>query len=292
MSAVNCNPETGVRYGVIACQSLDQDLVHELWYGSQARNLSEEFALEDLRAEMVSKADAIEEDAIEDALAQARESGITEPQGVAILVETAISIAYSAQGADGREDFIEDQVSRNSEHIEIECPVIQGSYEGVTYQIGWLGGAPLLTVVDGPLGFASSLCSPLRAGRCESRQRLRAYGHPSGADRRGPRRLPLLLCAQGLAGRRVSANEFAFVFEGHGSKTVFPLDEWGMPGNPVPVRRSTARGMAKRFEERGHSVHSPLASTLWVIVAWGQYSNQGLVLKGNSTDGWVASKVN
>lgn len=87
----------------------------------------------------------------------------------------------------------------------------------------------------------------------------------------------------------MSANEFAFVFEGDGRKVVEPLDSWEMPGRPIPVRRAEARRMAEEFEKTGWSVHSEAGHTLWVMVAWGMYRGEGLVIKFNGTD-YLVSK--
>lgn len=164
---VNCNPDTGIRYGVIAVSSLNQDLAHELWYGSGARDLSYEAALAELRADMTAQADRIEEEAIDSAARAARETGITDAEALANLEAQCIEAAYESQGFADREDFVEAQVERLSEHIEIDQPIIQGTCDGVTYQIGWLGGAPLLTVLHGPVGWAWSLCSPCVPGAAD-----------------------------------------------------------------------------------------------------------------------------
>ena len=123
----NINPETGIRYGVIACQSLDPDLVQELWYGPQATDLSYKTALEELRVEVTREVEFEQEDGYD---------------------------------IDDIDEEIEDRFQSRAEWIQIEEPTIPGTYEGVEYQIGWLGGAPLLWVLKSPYMTYRSPCSP------------------------------------------------------------------------------------------------------------------------------------
>ena len=57
----NYNPDTGVPYGVIACNSLDSDLVNELWY-THGTDLSYEEAVRELRNEVNAEVEAGELD--------------------------------------------------------------------------------------------------------------------------------------------------------------------------------------------------------------------------------------
>lgn len=57
----NYNPATGVPYGVIACQSLDAELVDELWY-THGTDLSYEEAVRELRNEVNAEVEAGELD--------------------------------------------------------------------------------------------------------------------------------------------------------------------------------------------------------------------------------------
>lgn len=60
----NINPDTDVPYGVIALDKLDQDVVDQLMFGPQAKNLTYEEAKEDFLAEArrSDEADGIEFD--------------------------------------------------------------------------------------------------------------------------------------------------------------------------------------------------------------------------------------
>lgn len=126
MSNVNTGKD-GIRYGVIACNSLNQDLVQELWYGVGARDVSWEQAVEELRAEITSEVMDEQEDGYD---------------------------------IDDVQDEIDDRVESRKEWIQIEEPTIVGCYEGIEYQIGWLGGAPLLWVMKSPVKTFARLCSP------------------------------------------------------------------------------------------------------------------------------------
>lgn len=161
---VNTNPTTNIRYGVIACNSLDDDLVNHLFYGSQAKNLSEEEAMADAKEDAEKQADDIEEEAYDSARdrfdARFGHPPFTtiDHQLVAELHEAEIDACYEHHGFSGRDDFIEHHAS--TEGLEIAEPTIEGEHEGVKYRIAWLGGAPLLWVLDGPLGYCDRLCSP------------------------------------------------------------------------------------------------------------------------------------
>jgi len=154
---VNTNPETGIRYGVIALQSLDADVAQELFYGLQAKDVTYESALKDLRAEVEGEADEIEEQIS----IKAHEIGGFTDREYEDFCEREIEKEYQARGYDDRDEFVDDQVEYRSEGIQIEEPEIQGTYEDVEYLIWWLGGAPILYVIKSPLiGCANNLCSP------------------------------------------------------------------------------------------------------------------------------------
>lgn len=149
----NTNQETGVRLGVIACNNLNPDLVHTLFYGSQATNVSEEEAYAEAKAE----AEADYEHLVEDADESINNSGLIEYDR-----EREREAWFEIKGHEyDKEIFVERYLDKfNDRCCGIEEPTITGTHEGVTYQIGWLGGAPILWVFQGPTGNASSLCSP------------------------------------------------------------------------------------------------------------------------------------
>lgn len=127
----NINPETGIRYGVIACNSLNQHVVEELWYGPGAVDISYKEALEDLEAEIRREVEFEQEDGFE---------------------------------VDDPEDEIQSRLESRAEWIEIDEPTIKGTYEGVEYIIGWLGGAPLVWITKSPFVGKFDRCSPCVPG--------------------------------------------------------------------------------------------------------------------------------
>lgn len=155
----NTDPETGIAYGVIAMQSLDNDVGQELWYGPQARDLSYEAALEELKVEVEREADDIE-DEVRIGIAESDPSLV----GNERWEDRRIEDAYLRCGYDNREDFIEREIEDRQESIQIEEPIIEGTYEGVQYRIDWLGGAPLLWVFKSPHVTLAHPCSPCVPG--------------------------------------------------------------------------------------------------------------------------------
>jgi len=150
----NCHPETGVRYGVIACNSLDPDLVTELFYGQQATNVSYDEAYADAKRE----AEKEFEDLVDQAEIAANE---TDPNmGEGDFQTFVDKWLFDNCGEDTEEGFVELRLDQFADQCEIDEPTIQGTLEGVEYQITWLGGAPLLWVLKGPQGWANQLCSP------------------------------------------------------------------------------------------------------------------------------------
>lgn len=135
----NVNPETGIRYGVISLNSLDADVVHELWIDGD--NLSEREALDELREEVTTDMEAENEER-------------DEPLSV-----------------EDMQDEIERRVEGEwSESYGVEEPTIEGDCDGIKYLISWLGGAPLLWVLESPYTTYARLCSPCvpNAGDLES----------------------------------------------------------------------------------------------------------------------------
>lgn len=153
MLNANTNRQTGIRFGVIALNHIDQDVAQELWYGPGARNLSEEEAIAEVRAQ-----------------AQREFEGHAEDAGIA-AAETGADreVGYDPEDwlyhyLDSRKlpTDLESYIDNAIEHadLQIEEPTTEGVYEGVSYRISWLGGAPLLWITEGPVGMAESLCSP------------------------------------------------------------------------------------------------------------------------------------
>jgi hypothetical protein len=170
---MNYNPDTGTRFGVIALSSIDPDLANdELWYGPGARNLSEEEALNELRGEARRRFDA----AMEDAEAGAEDKRLIDDERGDFVYDHVVKTLRRHHGmdiasaghiaCDNVEDYIDWVVEREND-FQIDEPIIEGEYEGVKYRISWLGGAPLLWIIEGPVGFANSLCSPCVPGAAD-----------------------------------------------------------------------------------------------------------------------------
>lgn len=150
----NCD-ENGIRYGVIAIQNLDPDVVDELWYGSGAVDLSYQAALEEFKAEIERDADNIE-DEVRIGIAETDPSLVGDER----WEERRIEDEYLRLGYDDREDYVENRLEAESWCIQIDEPTIEGTYDGVKYQISWLGGSPLLFVFESPVISRARPCSP------------------------------------------------------------------------------------------------------------------------------------
>lgn len=120
----NINPETGIRYGCVYLNSLDPDTAAWLW--DDAENLSEAEAYAELKSEI--EAQVMEE--------------------CPDLDESEIEIE------------VEKLLDCAAQDIEIDEPTLAGTCEGVRYEISWLGGAPLLWVLESPVISKARLCSP------------------------------------------------------------------------------------------------------------------------------------
>lgn len=135
MTWPNRNPETGIRYGVIACQSLDPDVVEDLFYGYGAEDLS----YKEARAELEE---------------------VLKAEGTELVDEGELDI-------DDLSDWVDRELEIRWERIQIDEPTIRGTYKGVEYLISWLGGAPLVWVQKSPVTNEFALCSPCVPGACD-----------------------------------------------------------------------------------------------------------------------------
>lgn len=155
----NTHPETKIRYGAISGNNLDPDVFQELFYGPQAKDLSYEAALKELRNEAEREADAYEEEVMI-AIAETDHGML----GSDRYVERKIEDMWSEKGYDDREDYVEAVVERRLDGLQIEEPTIEGEYEGVKYSISWLGGAPIVFLLESPEVGLFDLCSPCCPG--------------------------------------------------------------------------------------------------------------------------------
>lgn len=129
---INTHPVTGIRYTVYSMRNLKSWIYEELFYGSQATDLSYEEAYEEELSLAIKRA------------------------------------RYEAE-VNGKEfdeaGFIEDW---ECPELEIDEPNIAGTYDGVRYEISWLGGAPLLWVLESPHTGQFVLCSPCCPQACDA----------------------------------------------------------------------------------------------------------------------------
>lgn len=151
----NVNPETGIRYGVISAQSLDPDLLDELFHGNGAVDLSYQEAYNEAKAEAQRNYASL----LEEAAISAAESGADREPGFDQEDYEEKWFEFKDIEHDP-EIFVERELERFSDMCQIDEPTYEGEYEGVKYRLSTLGGAYLLWVFEGPLGLGNRLCSP------------------------------------------------------------------------------------------------------------------------------------
>ena len=149
----NINPKTNIRYSCVYLNSLDSDLASDLWMN--AENLSEAEAYAELKSEIERDAESIEEE-VRIAIAERDYAMLSNDR----YMEDEVEAAYNRLGYNDREDYIDTRLELESERIQIEEPTLAGTCEGVRYEISWLGGAPLLWVLESPIISKARLCSP------------------------------------------------------------------------------------------------------------------------------------
>ena len=149
----NINPKTNIRYGCVYLNSLDGDLANDLWMN--AENLSEAEAYDELKNEIERDAESIEEE-VRIAVAERDYAMLSNDR----YMENEVEAAYNRLGYDDRDDYIDTRLELESERIKVEEPTLAGICEGVRYEISWLGGAPLLWVLESPVISKARLCSP------------------------------------------------------------------------------------------------------------------------------------
>ena len=173
----NINPVTHVRYSVFALNYLNPDVADELWYGPQAKNLTEIEVEKEVRAEVEADAEAI----VEEVMIGIAETDYANLSNEA-FVEAAVDAAFERLGYDCKEGYIEYRVEREMEDAQIEEPTIEGEYEGVQYGISFLGGAPMLWVFQSPLIGKFALCSPCCPGATDGNSEGEYEGYDIPAD--------------------------------------------------------------------------------------------------------------
>lgn len=151
----NTNPETGIRYGVVSANSLNPDVVQDLFYGPDADDLSYKDACHDCKQEALRRYRDAQEDA-HDTAALNSISGDKLDE----FIENFLIERLDTNFVDDEEEYADWYVDREMEYWSCDEPTIEGLYEGVHYLISWLGGAPLVWITQGPVGYAVELCSP------------------------------------------------------------------------------------------------------------------------------------
>lgn len=121
----NTNPETGIRYGLIAANSLDPDVVNELQMSG--KDLHYEEAKSELR-------DAVKR------------------------------VCKDYMGERDSDDVADQAVERMSEDWSDDEPVHSFDLQGVKGQTTWLGGGLLLFFFYSPYVYKGNLCSPCVPG--------------------------------------------------------------------------------------------------------------------------------
>ena len=156
----NHNPQTDIAFGVISANSLDQDLFQSLW--DSGKDLSWEAAVAEIQAKLEQDAEALEDEV---RIALAEIGGWTEREYEAAW-DRHVEAAYNRLGFQDREDFLDALMEGELEKLRIDEPVITFEMEGVTGQIGWLGGAPLVWIFESPYTGTFQLCSPCVPNAC------------------------------------------------------------------------------------------------------------------------------
>lgn len=156
----NCDAN-GIRYSYFSFNELAEWCSQDLFYGAQARDLSYEEAVEQLKAE----AKRLHASHCEEAEIAANE---TDANMAEEDFERFIASWFEDRNIyQDEEDFVAAYLESKYDHIQIDEPIIEGELDGVSYRISWLGGAPHIFVLKGPLGYGNRLCSPCVPGAAD-----------------------------------------------------------------------------------------------------------------------------
>lgn len=127
-TVANINPETGIRYGIVAADSLDPDVVNELQMSGK------DLHYEEAKSELWDAIKRVCEDYMGD-----RDS----------------------------DDVADQAVERMSEDWSDDEPVHSFDLQGVKGQTTWLGGALMVWCFESPHTGVFQLCSPCVPGACD-----------------------------------------------------------------------------------------------------------------------------
>ena len=126
----NVNEETGIRFGIISANSLNQDVFMDIVYSG--RDVHWDEFVDEVKKETRAKWEAGELANCED--------------------ETDL------------EDIIEDLITNQADNFYDDEPVIEFTAGGVSGRTTWLGGEQMLWVFESPHTTKRSLCSPCVPG--------------------------------------------------------------------------------------------------------------------------------
>lgn len=118
---VNTNPETGIRYGIIAANNLHSDVIYEI---QQQRDVHWEEAMQDMEQGIRSACE-----------------GLMNKHDLQAVVDEAIDRACG-------DSWYDDE------------PVHEFDLDGVKGRTTWLGGALMVWVFESPYLTKTALCSP------------------------------------------------------------------------------------------------------------------------------------
>lgn len=153
-SIQNYNPDFDVYFGIVSARNLDDDIVHTLMYGnSDSRDHSYEAALDGLAARLgIRRNDEGRYFVSDDNWENIFEDGTT-------FEEITEAILACEEGYRALED------------LQVDEPIIEGTYEGTKYITSWLGGALHFFITEAraytPWAPACSPCVP-NAGNLDS----------------------------------------------------------------------------------------------------------------------------
>ena len=150
----NYNPDTGIAYGVISGNTLDPDVLQELMFGGQARNLSYEATVADAKAEAETEWRQLV-DLVQD---EADSRSFDSPDYREDWVINQITLAAGDRDHD---DFIDAKVDEFTDGYEGDEDVCEGVLDGVIYRGSWLGGTNISLITHSPHHLFADHCSHL-----------------------------------------------------------------------------------------------------------------------------------
>lgn len=150
--------ENGVRYGVIAGNSIDSDVMMSLTVLG-GTNVTYDNAY----AEAKKAAEAKYDELAEEAEIAASEAGCaTEGERERFIEKKLVELLKKECSGEpeDKDEFVDLMLEQFSDTYQHDEEVYEGEKDGVKYMVGWLGGGQILWVMSGTVGSCNSLCSP------------------------------------------------------------------------------------------------------------------------------------